>query len=150
MMHGVSRPGRHPVVWVFAGLSVLLFAISLVLPVFDLRDQPDGYYIGLPVLIFGWLEYPLAWLANPLWLGGLVFTLLGRPRVALAASIVATALALTSLTYLGTELPTNASGATRADVVAMGSGFYLWGSSIVLLGVGSAAQILRAQRRPID
>ncbi|MEM9253230.1 MAG: hypothetical protein AAGB29_12855 [Planctomycetota bacterium] len=131
-------------------MSVLLFAVSLFLPVFDLRDQPDGYYIGLPVFMVGWAECPLAWMANPLWLAASVFVLLGRPMVGLAALIVATALAFTSLTYLGTEMPTNASGAVKAEIVAMGSGFWLWVASIVSLGIGSAAQLALTKPKPVD
>lgn len=126
-------------------LSGLLFLTSLGLPAI----LCDGHepVTGASVLAAGWMapfvRGPLAWYANPLYLAAIVFTLLRKPAVALAFTVPAIGLALTSPqahTWYFNE-------STGTPITSLGSAYPVWLSAIATLALTSAATLLTKRRK---
>ena len=133
---------------IVTALALLLYLASLALPAFDLEQGDDGYYLGLVVVLLGALSADPRWLANPLWIIGLVCLLRRRRLAALLTLAAASVLALLCLTYVGTEIAQNASG-TKTTILKMGWGYYLWLSSL-LVSTGLATWSFFAKRTAVD
>jgi hypothetical protein len=125
---------------VFFFLSLILFAYALVLPVY--ADKPD--LIGIMALLSGWLvglnDIPTAvsWLANVTFFFAIVMILKRkkpRPFAALIFSILSIVIACA---FLGAGQMI--TGATTSQVVAdlaIGTAFYAWVGSFVLMAVAA-------------
>ncbi|MEM0914194.1 MAG: hypothetical protein AAGK09_06235 [Planctomycetota bacterium] len=110
-----------------------MFAISLFLPIFY---RSDGVHRapGWAALAYGWVAMHPAWLANPLWLAGLIVLLCKRY---LAAAILATLgllLALSSFSLVGGKMWTG-----DLSITALSAGYYVWLASQVILAGGAFA-----------
>ncbi|MEM9790469.1 MAG: hypothetical protein AAF842_08675 [Planctomycetota bacterium] len=117
--------------WWLAGAVVLVFVVSLFLPVFY---RSDGTHVapGWAALVYGWMAVHPAWLANPLWLAGLI--LLGCKRY-LVAAIIATLgvlLALSTFSLVGAKMWTG-----DLTVLAISAGYYAWLASQLILAGGA-------------
>ncbi len=129
--------------------ALLLFLISLPLPAYRLAG--DRTYPGLPTLLFGpigllsvseWGQHPhkagyLAWLANPACAVAALLLLVQAPRAAVALS--ALALLLAPLAALLKSVPMD-EGGTRAEVIALGPGFWVWLTALAAVLVAAALQ----------
>jgi len=123
------------------GLSLSLFIASLWFKTLILGKGDSSFLFGLICLLFGFSYLP--WFANPLFVLGVIFLLLKRFWLAVAASVLAAILATTTL--LIREAPYNEAG-HMASVIGYGLGFYLWLASIsVLLSTSLLATSLRTQ-----
>lgn len=111
--------------YIVAAFSLLLYLISLALPAFDLEQGDDSYYLGLVVVLFGALSFDPRWLANPLWLIGVLCLLIKFRLAALLTLVTASLLALICFGYVGTSIARDSSG-TDTTILQMGSGYYLW------------------------
>lgn len=125
---------RHARRWWLAGAVVLVFVVSLFLPVFY-RDDGSHEALGLAALAFGWVALHPAWLANPLWLAGLILLLCKRYLVTSIVASLGVLLALSSFSLMG-------AGTWNDDFVVdgMSPGYYVWLTSQLLLAAGSFAQ----------
>jgi len=124
------------------GLSISLFIASLGFKTLILSKGDSSFLPGWVCLLLGF-EY-LAWFANPLFMFGIVFLLLKRFSLALAASALSAILATT--TFFIREAEYNEAGHT-ASVVGYGAGFYLWLSSISVLLLTSPLATLVTRKR---
>jgi hypothetical protein len=109
-------------------LSVSLFIASLGFKTLILSKGDSSFLPGWICLLLGF-EY-LPWFANPVFVLGVIFLLLKRFSLALAASALSAILAITTLCIR--EAPYNEAGHT-ASVIGYGAGFYLWLASISVL-----------------
>ena len=109
-------------------LAIILFVLSLGFCTLLYADD-SSFLVGLGCLLFG-MSYP-AWYANPfLFFSGCLLRE-KKPGWALASSVIATALILT--TFSIAQIERNEAG-HLAPVIGYGLGFYLWlGCSLVLL-----------------
>jgi hypothetical protein len=125
---------------IFLFLSLILFAYALVLPVY--ADKPD--LMGIMALLGGWMvalnDIPTAvsWLANVTFFFAIVMILKRkkpRPLAALVFSILSIVIACA---FLGAGKMV--TGATTSQVVgklAIGTAFYAWVGSFVLMAVAA-------------
>ncbi len=125
---------------IFLFLSLILFAYALILPVY--ADKPD--LIGIIALLGGWMvalnDIPTAisWLANVTFFFAIVMILKRkkpRPLAALVFSILSIALACA---ILGAgKIVTGATTSQTVGKLAIGTAFYAWVGSFVLMAVAS-------------
>jgi hypothetical protein len=125
---------------IFLFLSLILFAYALVLPVY--ADKPD--LIGIMALLGGWMvalnDIPTAvsWLANVTFFFAIVMILKRkkpRPFAALVFSILSIVLACA---ILGAgKIVTGATTSQTVGKLAIGTAFYAWVGSFVLMAVAA-------------
>jgi len=125
-------------------LSISLFITSTGFKTLILSKGDSSFLFGLICLLFGFSYLP--WFANPLFVLGIIFLLLKRFSLAVAASGLSVILATTTLFIR--EAPYNEAGHT-ASVIGYGLGFYLWlGSISVLLLTSLLATFVRTRNLP--
>ena len=122
-------------------LSKSLFIASLGFKTLILSKGDSSFLFGLICLLFGFSYLP--WFANPLFVLGIIFLILKRFSLAVAASALSVILATTTLFIR--EVPYNEAG-HMASIIGYGPGFYLWlGSISVLLLTSLLAACLRTR-----
>lgn len=129
--------------------SIILFIAALLLPSFTIdvhsseasrlryNSQYHEYYLwpGWKTLLLGWLAVfagSFAWFANPLYLYGMT-----KFKYSMSLSIVAMFLALSSVKIIGINFPADEAGVNEFNVTHFNLGFYLWCSSILMMGFGN-------------
>jgi hypothetical protein len=128
-------------------VSLVALGISLALPALVV-DPPSESVLGLNCFLLGWLSLMLAWpmwLANPLYVLGLIFFGFKKYDVSFGLGVVAIGLALCSLTI--TQIMRD-EGGTMEKVTGLGSGFYLWLISLLIPTLGSLALALARKKPP--
>ena len=136
-------------------LSLTLYLLSLCFACFYVEgDQPDWTFFpdkgpGLLLLLIGWigvLAGEVAWIANPLWMLGVVFFLVANQKnakssdtavsgsVALFFAIAAQSFAMTFLLQSKTLC---GNGASAAQIAGYCPGYYFWNLSMLMLIVAS-------------
>jgi hypothetical protein len=135
-----------------ATLSIVFYVASLFLPAFRFSSTDpffklaaDDFNAGIVILLLGWMETigpGVAWLANPAWILSHVLRRRGRLDKALACSIVAVCLSLSS--FFVRELTMNEGGGT-AQIYSPGLGFYVWFLALTAL----AASLVVSRSRMI-
>ena len=132
-----GEPARRP--WILAGLTVLLYIVSLFLPALNLEHEGD--WTGGAVLILGWLG-PLinqfGWLANVPWFVALVLLIFRFWTPAFILSLVAFLVGFSSLTIVHKEMLLDEGGVNKAIVLGLGPAFYLWMVALVLPAIIAA------------
>lgn len=113
------------------GLAVTLFVISLGFNTLISSEGDPSFLVGLICLLFGF-GY-LTWYANPLFFLSALLVVKGS-RWAAGTSVLSLALALSALSIQ--RIPIDESG-HEADVIAYGTGFFLWLASILVLLLSS-------------
>jgi len=118
-------------------LSIGIFGFSLAGNGYSVGDpaNPQSWAGCFVLLLIGWLglfEGILAWLANPVLFTAWVFSLTKLRWMTLALSVTAALIALTFL--LQPDMPVNEAG-HRGPVTALGQGYWIWISSMLLLSV---------------
>lgn len=139
----VSRQNR-----VFIGISVVLYLIACATPCLEVSQKSDPVWLGLQILVMGWLGIlvgQFAWLANPLWLAGLLFFAFRKWMAALILSGLALVFALNTFTMFVTELPADEGGMNTFHLVRLRIGFYLWLASLAV--PFARAFVMRMQSR---
>lgn len=121
-------------------LSVVFYIVSLTLPaiytvikVDAVADQAGSLYLGLAVLLSGWLalfSFVPAWLANISYV--IALAIYDDINISKNSAYLTLFLAATSIFYV--ELPTD-SGRYTEVVGHFGIGFYCWLFSFLLLAV---------------
>jgi len=122
--------------FVIIAVSLVVLGVSLALPALVI-EPPTQPIMAWDCFLLGWLTLLLAWpmwLANPLYLVGLVFLGFKKYHISFGLGVVAIALALCSFTI--TQIVRD-EGGTMEKVTGLGSGFYLWLLSISIPTVGS-------------
>lgn len=117
--------------------SVLLFLISIALPVVTFKDtrpqeNNDETWYGWGVLLLGWLGPRVnsyAWFANVFWLVGSLLLARGG-RIPLILLSVAAVLALTMFQLPGSIADWNAEGAKK-QASSLHCGAYVWLASML-------------------
>ena len=127
-------------------IASLLYIVSLALPAFDLQTGDDSYYVGFAVVLFGWGSNDPRWLANLLLPAGLVCLKMDSRIWAVLTLFIASAFALHCMTYVGTQIALN-SGGEKTTIIAMGSGYYLWSSSIIFPAIFSLSHFFFAGKK---
>ncbi|MFO0983624.1 MAG: hypothetical protein U1E76_18165 [Planctomycetota bacterium] len=118
--------------------SLVLFVIACSLPVLELK-QSNGtrdVMLGLRALAVGWsgvFAGVLAWYANPVWLIGVIMGGLRKPIAVAVSGIVALAIASTTFSLIGRELPADEGNVTKMTVIRILPGCYVWLASIAVL-----------------
>jgi hypothetical protein len=119
-------------------ISVVLYAISLTQPCFCTANGCGGNWQGASIVglgaIGGIMSFAgLTWYANPvLWVTWMFMK--KRSPKALAASMVATAIALSFLLF--TNIADKRAG-TVADITAYQVGYWCWVASMLVMAIGS-------------
>ena len=118
--------------------SVALYIAAFALPA--LRFTYDNGELrtmaGWEVALLGWqalFVYNFGWLANGVYLTGLLWVLAGWWTAALAFAITALLLALQSLMLFGATLYADEAGVRRMSLTGLGTGFYAWLGAIAAL-----------------
>ena len=116
-------------------VTVFFYVLSLFLPaiLFHSHDSLPGYHI----LAWGWwgvLSLNFAWFANPCYLFSMYYYHSKNYKLAGILSLVAVCLALMSL--LAKKWWFNEGNSTA--IAGLGSGFYIWFVSLLILFSGSA------------
>lgn len=92
---------------------------------------------GTTLLLFGWVQtltgQCVAWLANPIYFAAIAFYILKKFKKAAGLSFLAFLVALD--TFRATRFPPNEAYDVPID--AIGTAFYIWVTSIVILGLAS-------------
>jgi len=112
----------------FIGLSVLLFLLACATPCLEMSQKSDPTWYGLRILVLGWMGVlvgQFAWLANPLWLLGLITFALRKWRVALIALGASLLFAANTLLLFVMPLPADESNINHTSLVRLRIGFYL-------------------------
>lgn len=123
--------------------SVVLYGASLLLPA---MYTADGAVPAIEVLEFGWLgilEFRPAWYANPAYLATLVW--ISRNKLPRAQKAAALAVVLSSTSWLAPGWPAEQGELRLVDVSALGSGYYVWSLSILLLFGAATLMVNRAR-----
>lgn len=118
--------------------SLFLFLLACATPAMVYDKQTD---LGIQVLAVGWLGILLgqfAWYANLFWLLSLLLAFFRRWILTLAASMVATLIALDALSFFGATVPLDEASVNTMVFKSYHVGFYLWMVSIVVVGIGAA------------
>ena len=126
-------------------VSIACYVLSLAMPAF--RFSPDEPWVkfsggndlwsGLVVLMLGWVgifQGVLAWFANPAWLVAVILLFRSRFKACAAWAFAAICLALTS--YFLNAIAADEGGG-EIHIQTMGSGFYVWLLSLLVLLIGS-------------
>ncbi len=120
----------------FIGLSLLLFLLACATPCLEMSQKSDPTWYGLRILVLGWLGIlvgQFAWLANPLWLIGLITFVLRKWLATLIVLGFSLLFALNTLLLFGIPLPADESNVNHTSLVRLRIGFYLWLASIAIL-----------------
>lgn len=120
----------------FIGLSVLLFVMACATPCLEMSQKSDPTWYGLRILVLGWmgiLAGQFAWLANPLWLLGLITFALRKWLVTLIVLGFSLLFAANTLLIFVMPLPADESNINHTSLVRLRIGFYLWLASIAVL-----------------
>ncbi|HEY1815025.1 MAG TPA: hypothetical protein VGG74_21910 [Kofleriaceae bacterium] len=115
----------------WATLGIFAYLASLVLPAVSFQS---GALPGIFCLLFGWFDF-LPWSANLALLAAGVLRERGNHRWALACSLLAIALAMTTLREVA-----------HANI-DLGVGFFAWIGSMLALAIASSVSIV--DREPI-
>jgi len=116
------QQGRGP----WSTLAVLAYIGSLVLPAVSFHS---GAVSGIFCVLLGWLDF-VPWSANLALLTAAILRAHGKPRAALAGSLLAIALGLTTLRHV-----------VHGDL-DLGVGFYFWIGSMLAVAIGSSVSIV--------
>jgi hypothetical protein len=133
--------------WHVIVASLLLYALACATPC--LEFQKDGrlwIWNGLDSLGGGWIGLffsQFAWLANPLWLAGLLLLAWRRWTAAMICALLALLFAANTFLLLHKQLPGDEGGMTRMELQRLLVGFYFWLASFAAAAGG--AFVLRAQ-----
>lgn len=128
----ITQDVRHAMAkYIVAASAFVLYLGSLALPAFDLAQGDDSYYLGVVMVLFGAFSFDPRWLANPLWLIGVVCLLTHFRLTAVLTLAAASLLAVSCFTFTGTLIAQNSSG-TETTILQMGPGYYIWLSSMVV------------------
>lgn len=118
--------------------DVIVFVVACCLPALQFKNS-NGVFdvmLGLRALVVGWsgiFAGVIAWYANLFFGTGLLFALLRKPLLATAASVIAVAIACTTFSLVGRELPADEGMVNKTAVVAILPGCYVWIASMVFL-----------------
>ena len=123
-------------------LSVSLYSISLLCPVFAFKEGDSSFLAGFVCLLFGAFSGHLAWFANPLYLAALITLLMKKHYISVIFSVSALVIASTTLSIK--EIERNEAGDMTA-VVGYGPGFHLWLYSMLLALVAAVIGILKPE-----
>lgn len=141
---------RRPVTNFLLIASLLLYVACLCVPAIHLGDG-EGAWRDYSIALFGWsgvFSGALHWLANPLYIAGIVLLLLGRARPAAVLTLLALLLALHFLRMA--ELPWWKAGNLRTiAVLGHGAGYWLWLASFATLVAACATACRASYARPL-
>ncbi len=141
---GIVTPRTPPSGAPYLIASVLLWAVSNVLPALRLIEEPiiPAYQtmMGWELLTLGWMG-PLAghfsWYANPLMAIALICTLARWRRAAQVFATLAALLALSSLSLIVMGLPKNEGGVGHLGFSAFLPGYFAWALAQVSGWIGA-------------
>jgi hypothetical protein len=120
--------------------ALLLYFVACGLPA--LRLANGDVWSGGKMLGLGWLGVLLGqfgWLANFFWLGSMVFTLRGRPMIALGLAVIAAAIGLHMLALPGTEISLDEGGVNKTQATALAPGAWVWMAALAAAALGAFA-----------
>ena len=123
----------HLTTVVSIAVSLVLYSAALILPALEFKIQPPVR--GITTLLWGWwglLSFDFPWLANPVYAMAIGFFCLGKKGAGLKFTLAA--IVLGSLSFFVRNWYFSEAEAT--PVLRLGSGFYCWiGSFVVLLAI---------------
>lgn len=123
------------------GLSLICLIFSLTQPAFyiDRKEDPNAYSDSLILFLLGWLSIVggafipfVLWLANPLYLVAIFFTLKNKSSAiyfAFASSILA-------FTFSQLDTIVTKESGSSSVITSLGLGFKLWFISFIILTLG--------------
>jgi hypothetical protein len=125
-----DRHGLSP--WAAVVPSLVLYAVALGLPALEFASHEPVR--GYDALLWGWwglLTFDFPWLANPIYFLAILLVLVGLRKVGQVLSAVAFALGWLSLGVKKWWFAENEG----TPVENLGSAFYFWMASFLVLGV---------------
>jgi hypothetical protein len=136
---------------VFIVISVFLYLIACATPCLEVSQKSDPVWYGLRILVIGWLGIlvgQFAWLANSLWLAGIVFFVFRKWMATMIFSGLSLLFALNTFTMFVSELPADEGGVNKFHLVHLRIGFYSWLTSLLVLFAGALVMKIQARRQP--
>lgn len=133
---------------VAAAPALALYAVACATPAitfWNTQTQSLDTYSGGKALIAGplaMLAGQFGWLANPVFAVAVTTLVLGHSRTSAILATVAGALAAHTFALKGHPLPANEGGEGELQLRALGTGFYLWGASMLALAGGAVVRAL--------
>ena len=123
-------------------VSAVLFGAACSMPALEFRNSqsPNTVMWGASALAVGWsgiFAGVVAWYANPFWLLGLILGFLRKPTPAAVAGAIALAIAGTTFSILGRQLPGDEGGVTKTTVIRLLPGCYVWMASLLAVPLAS-------------
>ncbi len=123
-------------------LVIVLFVVACCLPALEFSKGQGGKDVlwGGNVLAVGWsgiFAGVVGWYANPIWVAGLVLVLLGRPKLAAVAGLLALTIGCTTFTLFGKDLPADEGGVNHMALTRTLAGCYVWMASLASLPVAA-------------
>ncbi len=122
--------------------SLVLFVIACWLPALSWRD--GTIMTGLHALAVGWsgiFAGVVPWYANLLWVLSMLAMFLRRP-LGVSIGFMAVGLALSTLFYIGHEVPGDEGGVTKTAITHVLPGCYCWIASVAIPPFAALAQKL--------
>jgi hypothetical protein len=120
-------------------LCILIFSLSQDAFYIDRQEDPKAYADSSILFFLGWMSFLggglipfIIWLANPLYILTIIYTV-QQQKLALLLSLTPIILAIVFM-MLPTIL-TSESGST-SEITGIGLGFYLWFSAFIVLFFG--------------
>jgi hypothetical protein len=125
--------------------SLVLFVVACCLPALEFRKSNNTHDVmfGLRAFVVGWSGFFAgvnAWFANPVWMLGMILVVVGKNHMGLVTGVVAIAIAATTFSILGRELPGDEGNVTKTTVIKLLPGCYVWLASLVLLPIAALFQ----------
>ena len=132
--------------WLLA-VPVVLMIVSCCLPSLEFNGERGvDVMVGGQVLALGGLGLLIGipgWLANPIWLAGVLLGLFRRRKGAAIAGGLAVLIACTVFSLIGREVPTDEGGVNHMHLARLLPGFYVWLLSLASLVVVSLPRIAK-------
>ena len=126
-------------------ISLVLFLVACCLPALEFSHSGASNSIdwSISALLVGWsgiFAGVFGWYANLFWLLGILLSLFRKKMLAVISGAIAIAIACTSFSIIGRELPGDESNVTKMTVIRLLPGCYVWLASLAALPLTALLQ----------
>lgn len=128
-------------------ISFVLFVAACISPaLIMIGSQGESTMDGLSALVIGWmgpLYEQFAWYANPLLFFGALALFLRFWKTSIVFIVLALLVAMDTFQLSTQEIPVNEALTATEHLQSVHIGFFLWISSIVVIGLGAIVLLIR-------
>ncbi|MNK64903.1 hypothetical protein D3C87_841880 [compost metagenome] len=144
--NALSRFGQVSII-----LSLVILTISITQPAFyiESKEDPEAWADSWLLFLFGW-TFPLGgafvpfliWLANPIYIISIIFTLKGK-KIGFYLSFLASLIAISFIKF--DSIITSESG-RESPIKSLELGYKLWLTSLVIMSIGTGINLYFKRR----